>query len=358
MRNNRSLTVAARNLPQTRALQSEPRPSGSGRAAGAVARRGSALLAVLWLVAALSAVAFSVAGTVRSETGRTASSVDRLKAQYLASGAIDRALLYIEWDRVYRNPDGSSPYYGGRPHLDFQFPSGQASVDVIPETAKLSLNKAQPEELFRLFQALGADPGRAREIVLGIEDWRTQLPMGSLTSFDQYYLSRKPSFRARHASFEEIEEVLLVKGMTPELFYGTYESDAKGRLQPRHGARECLSAYQTGTAVDANTADAAVLAAVGVPGDMIGPLIARRRVQPFRTAEELKVFAGSMPRQERLRVGGDAMYTIRATARVRLPDGTLSDARRSVGVLVKFLDTTKFSEPYHILRWYDNVWVE
>jgi len=52
------------------------------------------------------------------------------------------------------------------------------------------------------------------------------------------------------------------------------------------------------------------------------------------------------------------MFTVRATARPRLPDGKLSDARRTVAVLVKFLDPAKFVEPYHILRWYENVWVQ
>ena len=45
-------------------------------------------------------------------------------------------------------------------------------------------------------------------------------------------------------------------------------------------------------------------------------------------------------------------------AQCRLADGTLSDAHRSVAVLLKLLDRAKFSEPYHVLRWYDNVWVE
>src|ERR1035438_195821 len=51
-------------------------------------RRGSALLAVLWLTAALSAIAFSVATTVRSETERTSTAIDSVRAYYLATGAI------------------------------------------------------------------------------------------------------------------------------------------------------------------------------------------------------------------------------------------------------------------------------
>src|SRR5450755_3292353 len=50
--------------------------------------RGSALLAVLWLTAALSAIAFTVANSVRTETERTTTDVDSLKTYYLATGAV------------------------------------------------------------------------------------------------------------------------------------------------------------------------------------------------------------------------------------------------------------------------------
>ena len=56
-----------------------------------VLQRGSALLAVLWLSLALSAIAFSLASTVRGETERTATAVDGIRAYYLATGAIERA---------------------------------------------------------------------------------------------------------------------------------------------------------------------------------------------------------------------------------------------------------------------------
>jgi general secretion pathway protein K len=320
--------------------------------------RGGALLAVLWLTAALSAIAFSVASTVRSETGRTTASIERLKAEYLAAGAVERALLYIQWGGSYKNPDGSSRYYSGLPRLELQFPTGQATVDVIPETSKMNVNSSPPEDLFRLLLALGADPGRAQEIVAGIVDWRAPQPVNAPTLFDQYYLSRNPSFRSRHASFEEIEEVLLIKGMTPELFYGTYDRDTKGRLVAHSGLRDCLSVYGSASQVDANTAEPAVLAAVGLPPESIGAIVQMRRVRPFRNAEELAAFGHNLPGFQRLRTGGNTVYTIRATARPRLQSGALSDARRSVAALVKFLDPSKFQDRYHVLRWYGNVWVE
>ena len=202
--------------------------------------QGGALLAVLWLSALLSAIAFSVANTVRAETERTSTLTESVRAYYLATGAIERLWLYTEW-AGHVNPDGSPRYFQpGTPRVTMQFPTGFAIVDLIPETAKLNINTATPENLLMLLTHLGVDVGRAQGIVAGILDWRNPAP-GGLSLFDQHYLSLNPSFRARHASFQEIEELLLVKGMTPDLYSGTYIRDEQGRLVPRAGLRDCLS---------------------------------------------------------------------------------------------------------------------
>ncbi|MCZ2148273.1 MAG: general secretion pathway protein GspK [Bryobacterales bacterium] len=314
--------------------------------------RGSALLAVLWLAAALSAIAFSVAATVRGEVERSATSADGVKEYFLARGAIDRALLYVFWGEQFRNPDGSPRYWApGVRRLHFEFPNGSADVDFIPESSKLNVNTALPEELFRLLIALGADEMRAREITASILDWRSPVP-GGLSEFDQFYLAASPSFRARHASLEEIEELLLVKGMTPDLFHGAYTRDTTGRLIPKPGLRDCLSVYSGGQ-VEANTAQPAVLAAVGIPPDVVAAIITARRMAPFISMDQLQAFAGGAgPGVGRLALGTGSITTLRATARLRLQNGQLSDMRRTVSALVKFAPTTK-DAPYHVLRWYD-----
>src|SRR6266571_5372216 len=90
-------------------------------------RRGSALLAVLWLSLALSAIAFSLASTVQGETERASTGVDGLRSYYLATGAIVRAILYIVWGKQSPpSPDNDSPYYyPGRPILRMSFPTGE-----------------------------------------------------------------------------------------------------------------------------------------------------------------------------------------------------------------------------------------
>jgi len=48
-------------------------------------------------------------------------------------------------------------------------------------------------------------------------------------------------------------------------------------------------------------------------------------------------------------------FTIRATARVRLPNGQLSDMKRTVAAQIKFLPYG-YQERLHVLRWYDTTW--
>jgi general secretion pathway protein K len=321
--------------------------------------RGSALLAVLWLSAALAAIAFSLANSVRGETERTTAEVSGVRAYYLATGAVERALLYMEWAGAFKRPDGSPGWEPGVSVLNFDFPTGQATVRIISEAARMNVNSAQPEDLYRLLLALGADSDRARGIVAGILDWRQTVPQGVATDFDRYYLTLNPSFRARHASFQEIEELLLVRGMTPDLFYGTYERDDAGRLTPRGGLRDCVSIFGSTSVFDVNGAEPALLAAIGLSPEAVSAIVARRRVAPFRTMDELAAF-GRGPGFDRLAIVPGQDVTVRATARLRLPNGELSGERRSVAALVHF-DYRNFKPDgrrYSYRRWYDDVWAQ
>jgi general secretion pathway protein K len=310
---------------------------------------------VLWLTAALSAIAFSVAGTVRGETERTSTEADATRAYYLASGSIDRAILWILWGaQDYRNPDDSPRFYRApMPYLVFPYASGEAVVEVIPETGKLNVNTATPEDLYQVMVAAGADPDRARQIAANIVESRTPGPPAQLVP-----LSPNPpsSFPLRHASFEELEDLLLVPGMTPELFYGHYDRDSSGRLIPRGGLRDCLTVFGMGDRVDANTAPPALLEALGIPADAVARMIARRLEKPFKSLEEVAPFAQGAPGAGRLAIGGNTIWSLRATARLRLSSGKFGDLRRSVSAVVKFLDPVKWDPPYHILRWYDDAW--
>ncbi len=321
-------------------------------------RRGSALLAVLWVSAALAAIALSLASTVRGETERTSTAVDGLRSYYLAQAGVERATYEILWS--LQSPDRRLlPRYTTQ--LDYNFPSGVAHVEIVSEAAKLDVNRASVEDLYRLGVALGIEPERSREIAFAIADWRAPAPGGS--AFDSYYLSLTPSFRAPHASFEEIEELLLVKGVTPDIYYGTFvpageteaADTARGRLLPRQGLVDCLSVYGAGLGIDASSASPAVLMAAGLSAEAARALVQRRRSQPF-TDQDLRQFLQSVGAPgDRLRVEGFSIVTIYGTGRLRLANGQLSDLKRTVAAQVKYMPPG-FDAPIHILRWYDEPW--
>jgi general secretion pathway protein K len=310
---------------------------------------------VLWLSAALAAVAFSLSSTVRGETERASTEMDGARGYYLAAGAIERASM--EWLWSANMPPERRFIPVGAAHVDYQFPSGVARVEIIPETAKLNVNLSPPAELYRLGLALGLDDNRAREIAAAIDEWRS--PALGLTELDSYYLSLTPSFRPPHASFQEIEELLLVKGVTPDIYYGSYAPAAEPgaedgpRLMPRAGLANCLSVFGSRDRVDANTAAPAVLAAVGLTPDEIRTLVARRNAGPILPDQMQQLAGGMGPSANRLRLGGNTIFTFRATARPRLADGRLSDLRRTLAAQVKYQSGV---EPVQILRWYDAAW--
>ena len=189
--------------------------------------------------------------------------MDDARSYFVARGAIERAALHVLWGRQFLTEDGRPIYYvNGSPSMELAFPAADVHVDVIPEASKLSLNAARPEDIMRLLLALGTPEDRATEITAAIVDWRTPVDQLHPSPFDAFYLSQSPSFMARHASFQENEELLLVKGMTAELYYG---SSLDGT---RAGLRDCLSVYGSAGAVDINTAQPATLQAVGLaPAD-------------------------------------------------------------------------------------------
>lgn len=318
-------------------------------------QRGGALLTVLWLSAALGAIALSVSTTVRTELEHTSSVSDGLRAHYLATGSLDRAIQWMLWGGGPRNPDGSARFWDRtKPRMFMNYPTGNVVVEMIPETAKLNVNQATEEELGRVITALTADPARAAQIVDGIIDWRSG---GSgPKSLDSYYLSLGPTFRARHASLEEIEELLFVRGVTPELFYGNYVEDAQGHLSARGGLRDSLSVWGTRGNVDANGASPAVLEAVGMSPSDAGALVRMRMQQPFETINDVQKMG--LP-TTRLQVGTGTMWTMRATARLRRPDGTPSETIRSASAVVKYWDDPRLHpSPVQVIRYYGDAWSE
>jgi len=84
----------------------------------------------------------------------------------------------------------------------------------------------------------------------------------------EFYLKRRPPYRAKNGWFHSPEELLLVRNVTPALFYG-----AEGRP----GLRDIFSVYNRSGTVNVRTAPAAVLQVLlGTDAASAADLVAQR----------------------------------------------------------------------------------
>jgi len=116
-------------------------------------------------------------------------------------------------------------------------------------------NEKQKQLLKRFLssQEFDLEPEDVDDIIDAIRDWID--PDDYQTEFgaeNSYYQSLEPSYSCRNGSFKELEELLLVKGITKELFHGTME---------KPGISKYLSVYGDGK-ININTADPLVLASL------------------------------------------------------------------------------------------------
>jgi general secretion pathway protein K len=203
--------------------------------------RGFALILVLWIVALLAVIAASLVSSGRTETRLAHNLVENAKAEALADGAIERAvlgLLTTDQDRAWRA--------GGGPYA-LAYGEGEVQVSVADEDGKVDLNAAPPELLAGLLAQLGLDADAAKAMADRIVDYRDPdhdlSPQGA--EDPQYATAGRPA-GAQDRPFATESELLGVLGMTPELYrrmrpYVTVFSGAEA-VDPLHASRVVLAA--------------------------------------------------------------------------------------------------------------------
>jgi hypothetical protein len=134
---------------------------------------------------------------------------------------------------------------------------------VVDEERKINLNKANLQTLKRLFSNLGFEQLQAQELAASIidfrdEDSRLSIPLGSAE--DSYYRWLPEPYQAKNANFEAMRELLLVKGVTPEIF---------------DKLKDFVTIYGTGV-VNINTAPHPVLACLGLSKALISKIMTFR----------------------------------------------------------------------------------
>ena len=99
------------------------------------------------------------------------------------------------------------------------------------ESGKVNLNRASEPLLKMMLNNFEIEDADKNIIVDSIMDWRDKDNLHRLNGAeDDYYLSLPQPYKCKNGDFTSIDELLLVRGVTPEIFYG--------------GLKDMVSVYQ------------------------------------------------------------------------------------------------------------------
>ena len=313
--------------------------------------RGVILIALLWVLTALSLLALNLASTVRSEVKVAQASGEAEKAYFYARGGLEEALYHLVFpDKDQEKQSRLFPYAGGMNHYWMNSDEMICHVAVLDEAGKIDLNFAREETLEKLLENLGVAESRQASIVKAIVEWRRPNPKETDSTYDA--LSAGP-YKIKHRPFSSVEELLLVRGMTREILYGRPQRKKDGRVAGRRGLAEFVTVYSGKSQININYAEPELLAAMpGLNWDIAESIGQARKTKPFKSSSELSQrITGTIPGEalSLLTTELSARYCLIATAFVKG-----SNVRRSIKVVAKRDDTLK--SRHEKLIWYDEYW--
>lgn len=244
--------------------------------------KGIALMIVLWVSTLLIVISFAFSLMVRTEVFSTITFKEQMENKYQAQAGLNRAVLEI----VYRNANKNNTidlegmeicttdgaFYSGQigdGHYQFAMmdETGKININLLTDTTALILNN--------LLVNQGVEKSQADTIVDSILDWKDADDLHRLHGAEsEYYLSLPNPYKAKDANFDNLEELLLVKGMTRDILFG-----AEGRP----GLIKYLTVYTSSVQINIYAADLAVLKAIPLMTDEIIQAIVN-----YRTADNVK----------------------------------------------------------------------
>jgi general secretion pathway protein K len=256
-------------------------------------QRGIALIAVLWVMTLLAAIAGAFMISTRTEVRVAQNLVGQAQARALADAGVQRAiagLLAPESDRRWM-ADGRV--------YSWEFAGGHVDIAIEDEGGKVDLNAAPIEMLAGIFKAVGIPAPKAQALADAIADWRDEdelrRPDGAE---DAEYRAAGLAHGTPDRPLEANEVLLNVLGVTPEIYQ---------RVAP------WVTVYSRGSGVNPATASRTALAAVpNITEADIDAIVAARNLDPRNASVALarfQVYARYLARPTA------NVYTVRAQGR-------------------------------------------
>jgi general secretion pathway protein K len=316
-------------------------------------QRGVALLVVLWIFIFLFVVAFEFSTAVREEAAAAHRYSDETQGYYLAMAGFQRGLYEFlnQQPNAARLPQEQKKEdaLDGSWH-DNNLGAGLFRFRLTDEGGKININRVNEDLLRRVFTNLGVDANVRDILVDSIMDWRDPDDLHRTNGAEKdYYLVLSPSYTPKNGALDSVEDLLWIRGMTPELFYGysDYDDQSPDR-QRRVGLREIFTVDSPIDRVNLRTAGAETIHALsGIALEKCRAFVEERKKLSDKTLADLLPLLGIG--------GGDAtlqmfIFTNPAVVAVEA-EGRPAESRQPRRV--KGVVRRGGTQGFELLRWLD-----
>ena len=171
------------------------------------------VISVLWGLGLLTTISLSMlwSGTVADGLARNGIQAASMTA--IAEAAVSRAVIGLFDPRPERR------WRADNVPQDFEFDGVPIKVSIQDELGRIDINQAEVSALVSLLKSVGLDLNSATGLADKILDWRTATTLKHLNGAKEAdYAAVGSAYRPRNGPFQSIDELLLVMGMTAEIF--------------------------------------------------------------------------------------------------------------------------------------------
>jgi len=271
-------------------------------------RSGIALIIVMIIVVVFAVLAGGLAYSMKVETKLARNASWDTELEWLGRSGIELAKYVLaqpgqggqQYDALNQKWAGgtgeTNDALAAISLTDNQLGHGRFSVKIRDNDSKFNINLAvaTPEIVNQGLILMGVDAAEAPHIVNAIIDWtdRDDDPrVGSTDTESDYYMSLNPPYRAKNGPIDDLTELMMIKGISPAMYYGSGGSAAapgsvpvSTRFNRRNGQEVSypigfvdLFTTISGRFININTASANVLQLVpDVDGPMAQAIITAR----------------------------------------------------------------------------------
>lgn len=105
---------------------------------------------------------------------------------------------------------------------NYQVGDGTVSIKIVDLERKANINRANTPELQQALTVMGVDADDISVVSDSILDWIDSDDSPRVAGAESdYYQSLTPPYYAKNAPIDDLSELLLVKGVTPEMYWGS-----------------------------------------------------------------------------------------------------------------------------------------